>query len=652
MADTKLSALSPFTPVLTDLLYSVDDPSGTPIEGQITLTNVRDLLQANLVEVTASGQSLTAAEATSLFDLSTTWNTTGTPTALKLDVTDTASNAASNLLDLQVGGSSLLAVRKDGYVVPSAQLTILGTGTAGGAHYEFSDPGTAIRFIDGNAEEIGRIWFTSPDTANDYNSGNMFIGKESGLNFNAAFGTAAYYNTFVGARTGQDLTTATQNAGVGYQALMHVTTGGSNNAVGQRAGETLTTGFSNTIMGRTALFTGLDAHENTAIGVSAGYSITSGGLNTLLGAYAGYNMTTGDSNIVIGASTDADSATGNYQINIGNHYFHNRQYLYNTVDDPASPTNYERLTLDWATNVAQISTENGGTGTQRALAISATNIDVTSGGVLALNGESPTGTGSLTVNSGYLTCGAGDTNLRIKLAQIERGDQNWAIRSSGPELASDMKIVFSSTTAYFGTPDIGLARSAAGVLKITDGSTGSGQLDAGILGLLERSSDPSNPAEGQAVLWQSDGTGSGSDGDIVAKVTAAGATTTHYLTKTMQAIQVRVVDKNTDLSVSTNIFGNIVVPYDGTITSVHGYVDTAGTTGTTVVDVNLNGTTIMTTDKIDIETGETTSETATTQPALTTTAVTAGDILSVDVDAISTTAPKGLVVVLKYDAVP
>lgn len=51
-------------------------------------------------------ETLTGSAADAALDISGTWNTTGTPTALKLNVTDTASNAASNLMDLQVGGSS------------------------------------------------------------------------------------------------------------------------------------------------------------------------------------------------------------------------------------------------------------------------------------------------------------------------------------------------------------------------------------------------------------------------------------------------------------------------------------------------------------------------------------------------------------------
>jgi len=48
----------------------------------------------------------------------------------------------------------------------------------------------------------------------------------------------------------------------------------------------------------------------------------------------------------------------------------------------------------------------------------------------------------------------------------------------------------------------------------------------GSLTFTERSSDPTNPAEGNCVLWMSNGAGSGDDGDIIIKITAGGSTKT------------------------------------------------------------------------------------------------------------------------------
>lgn len=45
------------------------------------------------------------------------------------------------------------------------------------------------------------------------------------------------------------------------------------------------------------------------------------------------------------------------------------------------------------------------------------------------------------------------------------------------------------------------------------------------LGMTARSSDLDDPAANASVLWQSDGTGAGDDGDIMIKITDSGGTT-------------------------------------------------------------------------------------------------------------------------------
>lgn len=121
--------------------------------------------------------------------------------------------------------------------------------------------------------------------------------------------------------------------------------------------------------------------------------------------------------------------------------------------------------------------------------------------------------------------------------------------------------------------------------------------------------------------------------------------------RNIRFIEIRLFESDTDVATGLKIRGDFRIPFDGTIIQRDGdpelftaYNDTAGVTGTMVLDVNVDGTTIMTVNKLDIETGEKTTATAATQPDLTTTAVTAGQIMTFDVDAIhSGTAAKGLV---------
>lgn len=84
-------------------------------------------------EISDSTLSGSGSLASSIISASQTWNTTGTPTAIKLNVTDTTSNANSLLLDLQVSTISKFKVNKNG------DLTVAGDATVQGTLFETSD---------------------------------------------------------------------------------------------------------------------------------------------------------------------------------------------------------------------------------------------------------------------------------------------------------------------------------------------------------------------------------------------------------------------------------------------------------------------------------------------------------------------------------
>jgi hypothetical protein len=119
--------------------------------------------------------------------------------------------------------------------------------------------------------------------------------------------------------------------------------------------------------------------------------------------------------------------------------------------------------------------------------------------------------------------------------------------------------------------------------------------------------------------------------------------------RNVRYILFRVLDKATDWSAdgTTAVGGDLVIPFTGTIVDIEADVDTAGTTGTSIVDVNKGGTTIMTTNKLKWDSTEKSTRTYSgTAPGLTTTAVTAGDIITVDIDTNHTTKSKGLTLFL------
>ena len=92
------------------------------VTGTTTLSSLLTITQAtaNTGIIASTGYSLTGTDATSMVNLAGTWNTSGTPTLIKANITDTASNASSLLMDLQVGGVSKFGVAKTGGISSAA----------------------------------------------------------------------------------------------------------------------------------------------------------------------------------------------------------------------------------------------------------------------------------------------------------------------------------------------------------------------------------------------------------------------------------------------------------------------------------------------------------------------------------------------------
>jgi hypothetical protein len=120
-------------------------------------------------------------------------------------------------------------------------------------------------------------------------------------------------------------------------------------------------------------------------------------------------------------------------------------------------------------------------------------------------------------------------------------------------------------------------------------------------------------------------------------------------TRDVRYASIRVIAADTDWSAdgTSDVGGDFIVPFTGTLVSIRGDVDTAGTSDTSVVDVNKNGTTIMDTNKLKWDSGEKSTTTYSgTAPALSTTAISSSDILTVDIDTNHKTKSKGLTVTL------
>lgn len=77
----------------------------------LTGTPAISVAHSVITDTTSAGSGSLAGSALSIAQ---TWNTTGTPTALLLNVTNTASNSGSKLMDLQIGGATKFSLDRAG----------------------------------------------------------------------------------------------------------------------------------------------------------------------------------------------------------------------------------------------------------------------------------------------------------------------------------------------------------------------------------------------------------------------------------------------------------------------------------------------------------------------------------------------------------
>lgn len=123
-------------------------------------------------------------------------------------------------------------------------------------------------------------------------------------------------NLFLGADTGQSITTGQFNTFIGQAAGTFNTEGESNTFIGLLSGYSNTDGEENTFIGAGAGLSNLTGRLNTFLGINAGRSST-GSYNTFLGAKAGYSNSTGIHNTFIGFEAGNDNSTGGENLFLG-----------------------------------------------------------------------------------------------------------------------------------------------------------------------------------------------------------------------------------------------------------------------------------------------------------------------------------------------
>ena len=119
----------------------------------------------NGIGLKMSGQSLTGSDASSLLDLSGTWNTSGAPVAFRLNMTNTASSASSLLMRVGSGGAARFTVDANGAIVSQSGITLSGGVVVGasqslnftGRGFIFCPSDGVIKLSDGSNASLNRL---------------------------------------------------------------------------------------------------------------------------------------------------------------------------------------------------------------------------------------------------------------------------------------------------------------------------------------------------------------------------------------------------------------------------------------------------------------------------------------------------------------
>lgn len=264
------------------------------------------------------------------------------------------------------------------------------------------------------------------------------------------------------------------NTGFGFRALYSITSGYRNAAFGAYAGDSLTIGISNML-----------------VGYAAGYNITTGGSNMCLGYQAGYNNQTGARNTCVGTQAGQGSGTQSHADNTYVGYISG-----------------EKITTgDRNTAIGAYSNHFNQS--------SSDNVCIGYGAGYGASGQSNQRNVFIGKDSGLsVTVGGSNVCIGFEAGEdITSGGSNVCIGNQAGEgnLTTDSNELWIANTDT-ATPLI-YGEFDTGFIKINNH-----------IYMLERSSDPTEPAEGECVVWMSDGSGKGDDGDVMIASQAGGTT--------------------------------------------------------------------------------------------------------------------------------
>jgi len=465
------------------------------------------------------------------------------------DVFNTAPAAGLVLVGQTLASLTVSGTATAGKFAPTAN-TVAGNGmylpaadtvafsTDGTERWRITSAGNLITGTD-NVVDIGASGATRPR--------DVFIARRAnidGITVGRGGQTTVSSNTAVGSSALNSASlTGTNNTAVGVSALQNTTTGGSNSAMGVAALRDNTTGGANSAVGASALQNNTTGGFNSAVGTFALQLNTTGGNNSAVGTFALQNNTTGGSNSAVGVSALLSNITGSFNSAVGLSALRN-----NTTGGFNSAVGVNALRRIAGSNNVAVGFESGiaisrGVATLGTIVGGSLYTDGTYNNVNLTRASGSTfdvfPTANITVSGGAVTAvtlvtgGSGfqatNTVLTATAASIGGTGSGFtvAVATLTGAVSSDNTLLGYQAA---NTQTEGSGNIAIGSGVQLDSLTGSDQINVGTryfhdrIRLLERSSDPAKPAEGNVVLWMSDGTGLGDDGDVLIGSTAGGVT--------------------------------------------------------------------------------------------------------------------------------
>lgn len=224
------------------------------------------------------------------------------------------------------------------------------------------------------------------------------------------------------------------------------------------------------------------------------------------------------------------------------------------------------------------------------------------------------------------------TGAAVADTNLYRGGANLLSTDDSFEVGANLDVTGTTTLA---TSLTGLLRSDSGVVSV----------DTDVTDVVAVASDT---AAGKVELATATETTTGTDTGRA--VTPDGLAGSDFGIRYAQLV---LFDFTTAVTTGNGAsYFHVPAAFDGmNLVEVHAEVITAGTTGTSDIQIN-NVTQVadMLTTKLTIDSGETGSDTAATAAVIDTANddITENDLLRIDVDAVSTTAPQGLIVTLGF----